>query len=278
MKNNQLTRELLNKAFDEAKKKSLTEAASQPSDQTESQTEDSSEQVRLISQEYADRLDELPADWRQYLIKLDAEYTQNKKRQSRQLDHWLEHLFGLRDQQVCCHTDETPREWVEKMAYIEHMLCAQPKRTLSILSQIYLSPTLSYCSEYAPITNYYKKRCEENAKNWLCKCLSEKDQKGNACFPYKEAVIELILTLLSNRLAPDIQKAYDMAVWMNEKTRAQMIDSVLNDRIRQKVDEARIAREKSFLTEGAFDISSQNKTEKSTRELLEEAFRKYRTK
>ncbi len=276
MKNNQLTRELLNQAFQEANQK--TQGESQSSETSKSSTTDSSNkaQPRLFSKEFADRLSELPADWQQYLTELDTAFAQNKTIQNEGLDHWLEHLFGLRDKNVCCHADESPREWVEKMAYIEHMLCAQPKRTLSILAQIYLSPTPVCCSEFAPMTTYYKQRCEENAKNWLCKCLSEKDQDGKACFPHKEAVIGLILTLLSNRLAPDIQKAYDMAVWMNEKTRAQMIDETLNERIRQKADEARVAREKSFLTQGTFGIPSQNKTEKSTRELLEEAFRKYR--
>ena len=280
MKNNQSTRELLQQALNEAKQQNLTQSTDQQqiSDDTEKSSADfvSSGNKRLFSKEFADRLSELPSDWQEYLTDLEATYLKNKAARREELDHWLEHLFGLRDTGVCCRADESPREWVEKMAYVEHMLCANPGRTLETLARLYLKP-VPFCSELAPLTLYYKKRCEDNAKAWLCKCLSEKNKEGRACFPHKEEVISLILTLLSTRLAPDIRKAYDMAVWMDENTRAQMIDETLNERIRQKADEARLAREKSFLTQGTFGISGQNKTQKSTRELLEEAFRKYHT-
>ena len=279
MKNNQSTRELLQQALDEAKQQNLTQATDQQqtSDNTEKTSADGrvSDNKRLFCKEFADRLSELPSDWQEYLTDLEATYLKNKAVRREELDHWLEHLFDLRDIGVCCRADESPREWVEKMAYVEHMLCANPGRTLNILAHLYLKPAPS-CSEFAPMTLYYKHRCEDNAKAWFCKCLSEKNKDGNACFPHKEAVIPLILALLSTRLAPDIRKAYDMAVWMDENTRAQMIDETLNERIRQKADEARLAREKSFLTQGTFgNFGEQNKTQKSTRELLEEAFRKY---
>lgn len=231
---------------------------------------------RCLSQKFADKFCELPADWQDYLCQFEQDVFNSASDLS--VHHmpaeWLNDLFLMRDKSLSGDCADA-RQWVEKMAFVEHMLCAHPSQMLRALARLYLAPAMHSCCTNTAMVDYYKNRRRVDAQSWLEKRLSEKDNQGNLCFPHYKSVMDLILRLLSAELAPDVSKAYTMAVWIDENTRKELLAEAVQNAIRQKAEEAREAKEKAFMKNTNQTAIIQNDRPKTTREFLEEAFKKH---
>ena len=230
--------------------------------------------------EHAEKFCDLPDDWKEYLLNLDSSlqnYCCETHRKMNELK-WIDELYKMRDTSVCADKNETPREWLEKLAYMEHMLSADPKSTLISLCKIYLRPFNPLERELllsAPLPAYFKNRRQQMAKSWLDRRLSECHSNGVECYPHRKAVMDTMIRLLSARLAEDVSDAYEMAIWMDKRIRPQLIDGEVNVRLRKKADEARRVKNAYTMTRTKGEIVSKPEREMTTREIVEMAFRKH---
>ena len=230
--------------------------------------------------EHAEKFCDLPEEWQDYLLNLDASlqhYCCETHRKMNELK-WIDELYKMRDTSVCADKNETPREWLEKLVYIEHMLSADPKSTLVSLCKMYLRPFNPLERELllsAPLPAYFKNRRQQMAKSWLDRRLSERHANGVERYPHRKAVMDTMIRLLSARLADDVSDAYDMAIWMDKRIRPQLIDGEVNVRIRKKADEARRVKNVQAMARTKGEVVNKPERELTTREIVEMAFRKH---
>lgn len=233
--------------------------------------------------EHAEKFCDLPVEWQEYLLDLDSSlqnYCCETHRKMNELK-WIDELYKMRDTSVCADKNETPRDWLEKLAYMEHMLSADPKSTLISLCKIYLRPFNPLDRELllsAPLPTYFKNRRQQMAKSWFDRRLSECNANGGECYPYRKEVMDTIIRLLSARLADDVGDAYEMAIWMNKNIRPQLIDGEVNAKLRKKADDARRAKNGLSIVRTKGEVVVKPEREMTTREIVEQAFRKHMKK
>ena len=231
--------------------------------------------------EFAQKFNDLPVEWQQYLCDLDAQISATETQMRQELDSkkWMDTLYQMHCGSEFSDKTESVQNWVEKMAYVEHLLEVEPHRALALLEQVYIkntSPRIHQSGQAFPMDAYFRNRCQTEACNWLNRCLSETDAAGTDIYPHRKSVMPVMLSLLNARMASDIQEAYQQAVWMDKTIREKMIETLVCDKIKSKIAEARQAKAVAFAPSGKGAEIKESDEPKTTRELLEEAARRYK--
>lgn len=231
--------------------------------------------------EFARKFNDLPIEWQQYLCGLDAQISADETQMRQELDSkkWMDALYQMHCGSGLSDKTESVQNWVEKMAYVEHLLEVEPHRALALLERVYAKntyPTKHRAGQSFPMDSYFHNRCHTEACNWLNRCLSETDEAGVEIYPHRKSVMSLILGLLNARMASDIREAYQQAIWMDNTIREKMIETLVCDKIKSKIAEARQAKAVAFSPSGKGVEIKESDTPKTTRELLEEAARRYK--
>ncbi len=239
-----------------------------------------------FSPEFAQKFLCLDKEWQDYLCALDEETCQEADalRQELSQKSWLDSLHQLKCFHKLSDETESPRDWVEKMAFIEYMLETNPREALSVLERIYINPTphekwerfMNTLSASETVGDYFVRRRREMAKAWFDSVLTQKDSSGLFKFPHHAVVRDMVIRLLQTGQASGIDEAYDMAIWCNPCVREKLIQEKLADLIREKAREAGKAKAVSFVPTGKGETQLMPAKGRSTRELLEEAMIKCR--
>lgn len=240
-----------------------------------------------FSPEFAQKFLCLDKEWQDYLCALDDEFCQENQtlRQELAQKSWLDSLHKLKCFNKLSDDTESPREWVEKMAFIEYMLETNPREAFQMLEQIYANPTphekwerfMQSLSAPETMADYFVRRRREMAKSWFDSVLTTKDSMGMLKFPHHAVVKDMIIQMLQTGQASGIDEAYEMAIWCHPCVREKLIQEKLADLIREKALEAGKAKAVSFVPNGKGESQLMPAKGRSTRELLEEAMIKCRS-
>ncbi len=241
-----------------------------------------------FSPEFADKFALLDAEWQDYLCSLDAEITREiNEIQAKLNEHqWMDTLHQIKCFNHLSDETETPREWVEKMAFMEYMLETNPRDALKTLARLYLRNNAAVAHHhmmrrmYCPITigDYFHQQRIKSANKWFDAILTQTDETGALKYPHQAAVRDMIIGLLRVGQSCNVPDAYQTAIWCDEKVREKLVQEKVSELIRKKAAEVRRAKKAAFAPCGTGSAESPAVKELTTRELLEEAARKYRHK
>ncbi len=241
-----------------------------------------------FSPEFADKFASLDTEWQNYLCSIDADVTREIDEIQAQLDEhrWVDTLHQIKCFNRLSDETETPREWVEKMAFVEYMLETNPREALKTLAQLYLRDNSSHLRHRmikricCPITigDYFYRQRKEAAQRWLNAVLTQTDEAGALIYPHHAAVRDMIIALLNIGQSMNVKDAYQMAIWCDEKVREKLVQEKVSELIRKKAAEVRRAKKAAFSPSGTGSSEAPSPKGRTTRELIEEAARKYRPK
>ncbi len=237
-----------------------------------------------FSPEFAKKFSSLDKEWQDYLCSLDADICRELADMKYALTErqWVDVLHHIKSCQRLSDSSETPREWVEKMAFVEYMLETNPREALNTLAKIYIPPHPAEAYQrligrmFCPVTvgDYFACQRRKMANHWIDSLLAQKDESGALKFPYHATVRNKIIRLLQTGQATDIKQAYDMAIWCDDGIREKLVQQKVSDLIRSKAAEVRQAKKAAFAPSGTGRPEAFSPKGRTTREILEEAFRK----
>ncbi len=243
---------------------------------------------KRFSTAFAEKFDSLDSEWQTYLCSVDAEINREVEQLQRVIDEhkWMDTLHHIKCFNHLSDSSETPREWVEKMAFIEYMLETCPREAIRVLINTYIQPRVT-CWGYpvsnrlfSPITvgDYFISQRQDKANRWIDAVLKQKDETGAFKFPYHTAVRGLIIRLLKSGQVRNIEDAYNIAIWCDAGVREKLVEAKVAELIRKKAAEAKRAKKVSFSPSGTGYADPKPKKGRTTREIIEEAMRKCKYK
>jgi len=221
-----------------------------------------------------------------------ASLTENKESlttEDENTRHWIDEIFTSEQERLNKLGISDARKWVECMASIDKALSEQPEATLSYLARVYgvcLTKGDAVKSHIPSEIIICLQNLEQNQKQlWqalqastdktkqltISNFANAKDDDGKLMHPYYSLVHDEMFALLESGVAADFESAYEKALWINEQTRAIMLEKQEAENLQSLAEEADKAKSAGFSPKGG--VEKEDVSRLTTREILERTFK-----
>lgn len=192
--------------------------------------------------EFASEFKNLPAKWQVFLCKRESENKKKIADYCARLDAYkiVETLFGDNRNRMQERGFQTITQWLQGLAWLDMAMDENPHATIAAIAAVYgvslpsakqtaaASPVLMsriYQLErnYHDLTSYLHQSQNHSFNEALCAFSRQTDKEGNLLHPYFEKVKQEICELLKSGVAPDMETAYESALWLNPAIRKELV-------------------------------------------------------
>ena len=217
-------------------------------------------------EKFADDFKNLPSEWQVFLSEREADIDAQLHENAIKLQAYkvLDDLFELNRARLAQHGIEKMQDWLSGLAFIDQQMESNPLGMLLSLAETYgVSPQFFLpekhglnrefisrlcCLEnkYHDLTSYLQNQKTQKFIEMLQMFGRQTDLDGNLTHPFFEEVKNLVFALLDKGVSPDIENAYENALWLTPSIRAQLIKKIIS----AQTSEAEKAKKAAFAPKG----------------------------